>query len=437
MTEHDRVRILWPDHLGIARGKYLPAHLASKGTGHAAAVFSLGYGRSFEPTPGSFILEGFPDLHAKFDPADVRQGWDDPETAVAVCDLSMHGEPFTFSGRFALRKAVADWEAMGYSPKVGIELEAYVLQSDGNGGWEAWDTPESYVYGTGRFVDPVGLIDTIMRRAGKSGIPIESINAEFDNGQFELTLEYTDALKAADDAFLFRVMAREAAMEAGLRMTFLGKPFIDLEGNGVHVNLSLVDSDGVNAFVNESADDGLSALAKSCLAGMCHHHQGLTALCAPTVNAYHRLQPGSFAGRRANWGYDHRMTGSRVPPQRGSGTRLESRLPDGAASIHTAVAAVLQAARLGVVNDLPCPPAETGDGMDEYNTEVVSATSLIEALGHLQADTDLSEAVSQDLVDNFLAIKHQEWGRYTAATPDHESVEGITAWEWSQYLPYH
>jgi glutamine synthetase len=437
LSTHDRVRTLWPDHLGIARGKYLPARLASKGTGHAAAVYSLGYDRSFEPTPGSFILEGFPDLHANFDPADLRQGWDDPQTAVAVCDLTKQGEPFTFSSRFALRKAVADWEALGYTPKVGIELEAYVLEPDGAGGWKAWDTPGSYVYGTGRFVDPVGLIDIIMRRAEASDLPIESINAEFDNGQFELTLEYCDALKAADDSFLFRVMAREAAMEMGLRLTFLGKPFADLEGNGLHVNMSLVDAEGNNCLNDESKPDGLSNLAKSCLAGLCKHHQALTALCAPTVNAYHRLQPGSFAGRRANWGYDHRMTGNRVPDSRGAGTRLESRLADGTASSHTAVAAVLQAARLGLVNDYPCPDAETGDGMEQYNTEVVSAPSLIEALADLEADTALTEAVSQDLVDNFLAIKQQEWGRFVAATPNHEQIEGITDWERTQYLPYH
>ena len=77
---------------------------------------------------------------------------------------------------------------------------------------------------------------------------LESINAEFDQGQFELTLRYDDALKAADDAFLFRVLAREAALEQGLRMTFLGKPFVDFEGNGVHVNYSFLDSHGNNAL---------------------------------------------------------------------------------------------------------------------------------------------------------------------------------------------
>ena len=107
---------------------------------------------------------------------------------------------------------------------MGIEFEAYVLQPDGEGGWERWDTPRSFVYGTGRSADPTGLIDDITRTAWRCGFPLESINAEYDESQFELTLEYDDALKAADEAFLFRVLAREVALSHGLDLTFLGKP---------------------------------------------------------------------------------------------------------------------------------------------------------------------------------------------------------------------
>ena len=432
---HERVRMLWPDHLGLARGKYVPAAFAGDGTGHAAAVFSLAYDRSFIPAPGSGVLDGFPDIHATFEESDLRPGWDDDRTQVAVCDLSQHGEPFRYSARYALRKAVADWEAVGYRPMVGIEFEAHVLERTQEHGWQRWDTPESYVYGTGRFVDPIGLMDEIADLAAASEIVLESVNAEFDSGQFELTLRYGEALCAADDAFLFRVLARECAMRHDRRLTFLGKPYAQLEGNGVHVNFSLVNSDGDNVLHDPLAADGLSALAKSCLAGLCAHHQALTPLCAPTVNAYRRLQPFTFSGRRANWGYDHRVVGTRVPPERGSRTRIESRLADGACNVHTAVAAVLQAARLGVVGGLDCPEPETNDGMEAWNTEVTSAPDLAAALDHLRADEDLAAAVSSDLVENFLAIKDAEWERYVAAVG--EPSDEISEWEISEYLPYH
>jgi glutamine synthetase len=48
-----------------------------------------------------------------------------------------------------------------------------------------------------------------MSTATVAGFHLESVNSEYDNGQFELTLRYDDALRAAHDAFLFKVMARE------------------------------------------------------------------------------------------------------------------------------------------------------------------------------------------------------------------------------------
>ncbi len=439
MTEFDRIRVLWPDHLGLARGKYLPTHLAPNGTGHAAAVFSLQYDRSFAPAPGSFIDAGFPDVHATMDPESLRPGWDDDRTGVAVADLSMHHEPYTFSSRHALRKAIADWHELGYTPKIGIELEGYVLEPDGDGGWKPWDTPGSYVYGTGPLVDPSGLLDDIMRTAGRSGISVESINAEFDNAQFEMTLEYTDALKAADDAFLFRMLARERAMAHGLRMTFMGQPLNNLSGSGVHVNFSFVDADGNNPLADAAAADGLSSLAHSCLAGLCQHHQAMTALLCPTVNAYRRVQMGGFAGVRASWGYDHRAVGNRVPPPRGVGTRIENRTADGAVSTHTAVAAVLQAARLGLVNNIECPSPEQGDGFENPVTDVLSANTLPEALRHLEADATFVNAVGPDLVANFVFIKDIEWASFTEANPTWANDDGTvtTAWELDTYQHYH
>jgi glutamine synthetase len=37
----------------------------------------------------------------------------------------------------------------------------------------------------------------LVRRAEASGIAMESVNAEYDEGQFELTLEYGDAMWAS------------------------------------------------------------------------------------------------------------------------------------------------------------------------------------------------------------------------------------------------
>ena len=126
MSEHDRIRVHWPDHLGLPRGKYLPARLAAQGTNHCAAVFGTAYDRELVPAPGSFLLDGLPDVTARFERDDVRPGWEDDHTGVAVGHFTMHGEDFVYAPRYALQRAVADWRVLGYNPQVGLELEAYI-----------------------------------------------------------------------------------------------------------------------------------------------------------------------------------------------------------------------------------------------------------------------------------------------------------------------
>lgn len=425
MNEYQRIRALFPDHLGLARGKYLPAHLAHKGTRHCISLFALAFDRTMVPAPGAKLLEGLPDVDLHLETAKIRPGWE-VGTGVVVGDLSFRGQPLNIAPRNVLKKSISDWQALGYNPKVGIELEAMVLEPDGHGGWREWSTPTAYVYGTGLAVDPVGLFDEIMATAYQCGFSIESINSEYDTPAFELTLEYNDALKAVDDIFLFKLMARELAARKGLLLTFIGKPFADRGGNGFHVNLSL-DKDHNNAFSDPSTEDGLSHLAKSCIAGLIHHHEGMAAICAPTVNAYKRLRPAQLAGYWANWGYDHRGTTVRIPAERGGATRIEHRMSDGAANPYLATAAVLQAARLGLTNNLELQPAEQQDCLEHQSTTRHVPNDLSQALDALLADSNLVEAIGQEAVAQFEAVKRAEWAKFTAA---------VTDWEKNYYLPF-
>jgi glutamine synthetase len=425
--EFNRLRVLWPDHLGLARGKYVPAKLAANGVRHCTGTWALGYDRQMTPeTTGSRWNDGLPDFEATYDLDDIRPGWE-PGTRVVVADVKDHDGALSVSPRAALRRAIEDWGALGYRPFVGMEFEAYLFTPDGRGGFEPLDTPGAYVYGTGPSVDPHGLLDAIWEACDGADIPLESVNSEYDSPQFEFTLRYSDALRAADEGFLFKVLAREVAHRFGLLMTFMGKPLSDRGGSGLHFNMSLRDGDDYNVINDESAPDGISLLARQMVAGMMHHHQALAGVCAPTVNAYKRLRPASLSGYWANWGHDHRGATVRIPPERGAGARLEHRLSDGAAVVHTSMAAVLQAARLGHVNGLELGPAEGGNGLDTIEATIGVPPSLGAALDVLEADTDLVAALGADLVSQHVSVKRTEWERYLAATTD---------WEIREYLPF-
>jgi glutamine synthetase len=426
MSDHRRIRVLFPDHLGLARGKYIPAAHSTGRVHHCIGTFALNFDRSMTPAPGSKMLEGLPDCTAVYANESVRPGWE-AGTGVVVADLEFQGEPLPIAPRYVLRRAIADWDALGYRPKVGIELEAYVMQPDGRGGWKAWDTPGAFVYGTGPTVDPIGLFDEIMETAERCGLPIESFNSEYDAPQFELTLVFDDALRSVDNIFLFKVMAREIAARHDLLLTFMGKPIAGRSGSGMHVNFSMLDQQGQNRFADAGAADGLSRLATQCIAGLIAHHAGMAALCVPTVNGYKRLRPGQLAGYWANWGYDHRGATLRVPEGRGHCTRLEHRMSDGAANPYLATAAVLQAARLGVAADLTPPAAEQQDCLEHQSTDHHVPDDLGSALDALVADAPFTDAVGKELTALFVSIKRAEWQKFTAA---------VTDWELNYYLPF-
>ena len=117
--EYRRIRVLWPDHLNLARGKYLPPRIAGRGTRHCLTVFALGYDRDMGPAPGTGFLEGMPDMECHLDTSEIRPGWEDG-VGVVVGDLWRNGEPVPLAPRTVLRNAVDAGTQMGFKPKVGI-----------------------------------------------------------------------------------------------------------------------------------------------------------------------------------------------------------------------------------------------------------------------------------------------------------------------------
>lgn len=415
----DRLRVLFCDHLNLARGKYVPYRAGKDGGARfCRGTFGVTYEKELIPVPGAMVLEGLPDMEARYAATEVRPSWNAGELMVVGDLLANDGGPLPMCGRTALKKAIADWEVLGYKPKVGIELEAYAFQIEPDGSLKPYDTPSSHVYATGVFADPRGFLDEIWQKASQVGFRIDSMNTEYDSPQFELTLSYDDALKAIDDIFLFRLMAREIAFKHGLVLTFMPKPIATQGGSGVHVNFSLEDKSGRNA-INGGHDVGaLNALTKACTAGLMKHHAALAALAAPCANSYARLKPASLSGYWQNWGVDHRGVTVRLSAEDGPAARIEHRMGDGAANPYTLTAVVLQAARLGVVNQYPLQSHETGDCLENSDATVGIADTLAQALENLEADTALVQALGQGLVDNHVGIKRHEVERTASLEGD-------------------
>jgi len=428
-----RLRLLFSDLLGVERGKYLFGDVADEGrAAFCIGLYPLTTDKEILDIPGLQFDIGLPDVDAFVDRDTLRPGWEE-DTVVGIADVHRQGKPLDVDPRHVLRKAVEPWHAMGLEPLFAFESEFYLLEPDEQGGWRSVSLPSHRVYGTGMSVDPTGTIDDMVRAAMGSGFPIESWGSEYDTAAYEVNIRYKEVMPAADECFLFRLLVKEIAARHGQLATFMGRPFNDRGGSGLHLNFSFRREDGSNAFHDPNAPDGLSQLARRCIAGALAHHEGISALMAPHVNAYRRLQPDMLNGYWANWGFDDRTVCVRVPPARGEGSRLEHRMADGAANPYLAAAALLHAARLGVEQELEPPPAQVPG--EAPNTERRVPPSLEAALEAFEADEELCAALGSRVVDAFVRLKRAEWQRYVKAVED-PSTGDVTPWELEYYLPF-
>lgn len=415
----EQIDVVFPDLLGLAHGKTVPDTRRDHPTHYAITVMVQGLDLEFLETAHYSTSAGFPDMEARLDVSSVRP-WRDRLVGLANLHFA-DGRELPLDSRRALSSVVDRWKARGLSPVAGFEMEFFLLSD--RSPLTKLPVPDHRVYGVGVGADPTGTLEQIMEIAHACELQPEGANSEFTPSQVEASLHYQDAIRAADSAFLFRILAREIARERGIDVTFMGRPFNDAVGNGLHVNMSLNNESGANAFIDESDEHGISPLMRHFIAGLLDHHEALAAFAGPTVNSYKRLAPGMLSGYWANWGWDNRISTVRVPGQRGAGTRVEHRMADGSANPHLLTAALLAAGLSGVERELPLPEPQEGDADSAPNTDRHTPHTLAAALDALEADDVLRSYFHPDLITVYLDLKRKEYDRWIATVTDWEQNE--------------
>ena len=399
-------RVLFCDLHGLPRGKYIPTGTGGKEiqkVGFAQGAFSVSLDRDLLTVPGTNILEGIPDMELVLE-EEKHISWQ-PNTRIRLGNLYVKNAPYGLCGRGRLEETVKELAKLDLAPMIGIELEAYAFEKDDDGTWRPYNTPGALVYGTGPSNDPKGLLDQIFSTAYECNLPVESLNGEYDNGQFELTLCFDDAIKACDSTFLFKLMAREVAFKNDLLLTFLPKPIPERGGSGFHVNMSLRNSSGKNII---SEDGKLSDISTYFMAGLMKHHESLSSFLAPTVNSYERLAPASMAGYWANWAEDHRLVTLRTSTKSEKSARLEHRTGDCSCNPYLAVTALLQAGILGIEKKCPLQDPEDLDGLENVRATRHVPSNLLSALDALEKDAELCGKVGDLISKAHIFLKRDE-----------------------------
>jgi glutamine synthetase len=431
----DSIRLFWTDINGVARGISLPTdqfnHAVEDGVGFANGIAELTLkpglldDPKYGPESGDMMAVADPD---SLMPVDWRNG-----EAVVFSDLTtVDGQPIDVCSRSALRRVLGELEEEGYIPYVGVETEFSLLRSV-EGEWSPFNTRCSY---------DMSAVDQAAEHFSKwtaamdaAGYNVLGIHQESQPGQYEVNLEYDDALTTADGIMFFRHMITSIARQHDLKASLMPRPHSGEDANGMHLHLSLWDTAGErNLFGSDDGDiefpagkhpenAGISDDARYFIGGLLDHMKALTAICAPTVNSYKRLLPGIWAPVNIAWGPDNRSTVLRIPPELGQATRIEHRVPDTASNPYLALAATLAAGLDGIRNETD-PGAPTLQNAYKQDYESLPRT-LWAALNHLEASEVLTDALGESLVTEFVKIKRDEFNRYQ---------DQVTSWECEEYL---
>ena len=134
------------------------------------------------------------------------------------------------------------------------------------------------------------FIDTTAEVQRAMGFQNEKDHPEVAPSQFEINYSYGEAVAAADQIQLYKLVCRQVATKMGFTASFLPKPVVGVNGSGMHTNVS-VSKGGKNLFWDPKGEEKLSKVAWSFLDRILTHGNDLCLLLNASVNAYRRLDP--------------------------------------------------------------------------------------------------------------------------------------------------
>ncbi|CAE6420335.1 unnamed protein product [Rhizoctonia solani] len=456
-----KVKVAGIDVDGILRGKFMSKDKflsAVKGDGFGFCSVIFGWDMHDLVYPNELLVSnranGYRDILARIDLSTYRRiSWEAnvPFFLLSFLDPETH-EPIPVCPRGTLIKVIKSAESSGWEPVAGVEYEYFQFK----------ETPHTVAEKNFTNISPLtsgmhgySLLRTQLNQdyfhdlfdeSKKFGIEIEGHHTETGPGVYETALAYTSALRMADNATLFKFVAKSVGMKQGVIPSFMAKPWANLPGCSGHIHVSLRDKSGRNVFAVSDGDKEkgrsnaqsqdtrfLSQEGEWFLAGVL---DGLVDILTsmqlvPTINGYKRLVGGEtfWAPNAVTYGYDSRAASIRiisppsVPP---SATRLEIRVPGADMQPHFAIASIFRLGLRGIEKKIQLPGPPISVLQRENKAPIRLAASLEEGTKKLMAENSVArEVLGDDFVDHYGGTRSHEVKLWN---------EAVTNWEVERYL---
>lgn len=363
MKREDLILACTSDIAGKVRGKSFPASQLEKrlkrGIGWTPTNVQITCFDNIAETPfGSFgDLVLIPDESATMHlPEEGAPG----ETLMLGDIRYTDGRPWEFCTRSILRDALARLKRVSGLSLSGTFEHEFQIRGE--------EPQPGTAFSAAGFREWRAFGETLIAAMRANGIAPDTFLREFGPGQFEVTMDPSSGVTIADQAVILRELVQAVAARFDKAATFVPIRGPDAVGNGVHVHMSLIDSDGNSVTHDAEGKHELSRHAGQFIAGILKYLDAFTALAAPSIISYLRLMPHRWSAAFNNLGFRDREAAVRICPvsdlsdlARARQFHFEFRAADAAAGPHLLLAALVHAGAQGIEEGLEVPEATQQD----------------------------------------------------------------------------
>ena len=220
-------------------------------------------------------------------------------------------------------------ESQGYTLNAANEVEGFLFE--GKDAERNYHHHHTFQYvNTGGYYhslpgDPLRMfIDTAAEVQRAMGFENEKDHPEVAPSQFEINYSYSEVVAAADQIQLYKLICRQVATKMGLSASFLPKPVVGVNGNGMHTNVSIT-KDGKNLIWDPNGTEKVSKFGWDFVDRILTHGNDICLMLNASVNSYRRLDPHFEAPNQIKASATDRGSMVRIPIGNERSSRIEVR----------------------------------------------------------------------------------------------------------------
>jgi len=244
--------------------------------------------------------------------------------------IDKDGKPYSADIRGVLKSFADDlYKKEGYTLNAANEIEGFLFKgSDAERRYH--ETVKFDYVNTGGYYHSLpgdtlrSFIDTTAEVQRAMGFQNEKDHPEVAPSQFEINYSYAEAVAAADNIQLYKLICRQVATNMGCTASFLPKPVVGVNGSGMHTNVS-ISKGGKNLFWDAKGEEMLSKTGWAFIDRILTHGNDLCLLLNASVNAYRRLDPHFEAPNQIKASPTDRGSMVRIPIGNERSMRVEVR----------------------------------------------------------------------------------------------------------------